>query len=71
VIYGNTQVPGRGHVETLIELYNGGYRAIGANETYAGQRHCWVEDVAPRRIAEASKADGSQRLQLLGFSVPQ
>ncbi len=70
VIYGNTRVPGRGHAETLLELTGGTYRSIGANETFAGRRHCWVEDIEPIRLAEASRADGSQRLQLLGFSVP-
>lgn len=65
VVYENTQVSGRGHVERLIECTSTGYRSVGANENQGR----WVVDRQEIAFADAARADGTQRLRLLGFVV--
>lgn len=65
VVYVNTQDAGRGHIETIVEADERGFRSIGANER---SRRWWID---PELIPydDASRADGMQRLRLLGFSI--
>jgi hypothetical protein len=64
VIYENTQVTGRGHVEFVLFADADGYRAIGGNE----QNGQIITDRS-LLLYNGSKTDGVQRLKLLGFIV--
>lgn len=64
-IYQNITSPTHGHAERVIVADSLGYRSVGANES-GGK---WVVDEKPIRYTDASRADGSQRLRLLGFVV--
>lgn len=66
VVYGNTRVAGKGHVERLIEMSGAGLRSVGANEN----RRRWVVDAEPIPWDKLQRADASQRLELRGFIVP-
>lgn len=66
-VYENTLDKTRGHVERVIFADANGYRSVGANEN--GGR--WFADKTLIRYADASRADGSQRLSLLGFVVDE
>jgi len=63
VIYRNLGDPERGHAETLIVANADGFRSVGANEQ---NRRWWVDrNVIP--WGKVINADGSQRLELVGF----
>lgn len=66
-VYQNTTDPTKGHVERVIFADENGYRSVGANENGG----CWVVDKSLIRYTDASRADGSQRLKLLGFVVDE
>ncbi len=65
-IYANTQSSWKGHAERVLSGSAEGYRSVGANEN-GGK---WHIDPAPLSYRNTSRADGSQRLALLGFSIP-
>jgi hypothetical protein len=65
-VYRNTQsTSGAGHVERIIIAGPEGFRSVGANE----QGGKWFIDPKPVDYKNASRADGTQRLALIGFSV--
>ncbi len=64
-VYHNNQSSTRGHVERVIEASAAGFRSVGANEN-AGRWHVDDELVDYR---DASRADGTQPLRLVGFVV--
>lgn len=65
VIYQNRLSPAQGHLETLIQANEEGICSVGGNES-GGKI---VVDLEPIPWSKLERADGDQRLFLLGFVV--